>query len=114
MSGMELFGFFGSALIAVSLMMSNLKRLRWINMMGAIIALDADTDTIYYACRDTSTGEKAYMLHTKLELRAVFSAGASWKLYILQAFNIARDAVNDITYTGNLAADVASVDAVVI
>jgi len=37
MSGMELFGFFGSALVAISLMMSNLRRLRWINMMGAIV-----------------------------------------------------------------------------
>lgn len=31
----ELYGYLGSALIAVSLMMSNIYRLRWINMVGA-------------------------------------------------------------------------------
>ena len=35
MTGLDLFGYVGSVLVAVSLMMSNLKRLRWINLLGA-------------------------------------------------------------------------------
>ncbi len=37
MTFLELFGYFGSLLIAISLMMSNLKKLRWINLIGAAI-----------------------------------------------------------------------------
>ncbi len=36
MSLLELFGYFASILIAVSLMMSNIKKLRWINLFGAL------------------------------------------------------------------------------
>jgi hypothetical protein len=36
MSLLELFGYFASVLIAVSLMMSNIKKLRWINFFGAL------------------------------------------------------------------------------
>lgn len=35
MTLLELFGYFGSALIALSLMTGNMKRLRWINLAGA-------------------------------------------------------------------------------
>lgn len=35
MNGLELSGYAGSVLVAVSLMMSNLKQLRWINLSGA-------------------------------------------------------------------------------
>ncbi|AJQ93670.1 hypothetical protein [Gynuella sunshinyii] len=35
MNGLELFGYFGSMLVAISLMMSNLKKLRWINLFGS-------------------------------------------------------------------------------
>jgi len=31
----EIFGYVGSALVAISLMMSNIVRLRWINLVGA-------------------------------------------------------------------------------
>ncbi|EAR11342.1 YgjV family protein [Reinekea blandensis] len=37
MSPLELFGYLGSVLIAISLMMSNIKRLRWINLAGAAV-----------------------------------------------------------------------------
>lgn len=37
MSEIELFGLFGSVLVAVSLMMANLKKLRWINLTGATV-----------------------------------------------------------------------------
>jgi len=33
----EMFGYLGSVLIAVSLMMSNIVRLRWINLVGAAV-----------------------------------------------------------------------------
>ena len=36
MSLLELFGYVASVLIAISLMMSNIKRLRWINLFGAL------------------------------------------------------------------------------
>jgi len=32
---LDLFGYVGSVLVAISLMMSNIKRLRWINLVGA-------------------------------------------------------------------------------
>ena len=32
---LEIFGYMASILIALSLMMSNIKRLRWINLFGA-------------------------------------------------------------------------------
>ncbi|MEJ2041676.1 MAG: hypothetical protein P8X74_11940 [Reinekea sp.] len=35
MTLIEIYGYLGSALIAVSLMMSNIKQLRWINLIGA-------------------------------------------------------------------------------
>jgi len=35
MTGIELYGYFGSVLVAVSLMMSNVKKLRWYNFFGA-------------------------------------------------------------------------------
>jgi hypothetical protein len=31
----EVYGYLGSVLVAISLMMSNIKRLRWINLVGA-------------------------------------------------------------------------------
>ncbi|WP_222709919.1 hypothetical protein [Reinekea thalattae] len=34
---LEIYGYFGSALIATSLMMSNIIRLRWINLCGALV-----------------------------------------------------------------------------
>lgn len=37
MSGLELFGYLGSVLVAISLMMANIKKLRWINLVGALI-----------------------------------------------------------------------------
>lgn len=37
MTPLELFGYLGSVLIAISLMMSNIKRLRWINLAGAAV-----------------------------------------------------------------------------
>ena len=35
MNWLEMFGYFGSLLVAVSLMMSNVKKLRWINLLGS-------------------------------------------------------------------------------
>lgn len=35
MSGVEFYGYLGSVLVAVSLMMSSIVRLRWINLVGA-------------------------------------------------------------------------------
>ena len=35
MTFLDLFGYVGSVLVAISLMMSNIKRLRWINLIGA-------------------------------------------------------------------------------
>lgn len=35
MQWLELYGYLGSALIAISLMMSNIRKLRWINLIGA-------------------------------------------------------------------------------
>ncbi len=37
MTLLDLFGYVGSVLVAISLMMSNIKRLRWINLIGAFI-----------------------------------------------------------------------------
>ncbi len=36
MSGLELFGYFGSVIVAVSLMMKSIVKLRWLNLVGAI------------------------------------------------------------------------------
>jgi hypothetical protein len=35
MNALEIFGYIGSVLVAISLMMSNIKQLRWINLFGA-------------------------------------------------------------------------------
>jgi len=35
MTALDLFGYLGSVLVAISLMMANIKRLRWINLFGA-------------------------------------------------------------------------------
>ncbi|MHA7880748.1 MAG: hypothetical protein ACX931_13210 [Saccharospirillum sp.] len=35
MNWLDLYGYLGSALIAISLMMSNIRKLRWINLIGA-------------------------------------------------------------------------------
>lgn len=37
MEGLELFGFLGSLLVALSLMMKNILKLRWINLVGASV-----------------------------------------------------------------------------
>lgn len=37
MTLLDIFGYIGSVLVAISLMMSNIKRLRWINLVGAAI-----------------------------------------------------------------------------
>ena len=37
MTLLDLFGYVGSVLVAISLMMSNIKRLRWINLVGAAV-----------------------------------------------------------------------------
>jgi len=37
MTVLDLFGYLGSVLVALSLMMSNIKRLRWINLVGAFV-----------------------------------------------------------------------------
>ena len=36
LSGLELFGYFGSVVVAVSLMMKSIIKLRWLNLIGAI------------------------------------------------------------------------------
>ena len=35
MTLIDLYGYLGSFMVAISLMMSNIRRLRWINMIGA-------------------------------------------------------------------------------
>lgn len=37
MAWLEIYGYVGSVLVAASLMMSNMKRLRWINLIGAAV-----------------------------------------------------------------------------
>jgi hypothetical protein len=37
MTFLDFFGYIGSVLVAISLMMSNIKRLRWINLVGAAV-----------------------------------------------------------------------------
>jgi hypothetical protein len=37
MEPIELYGYFGSFIIAISLTMTDIKRLRWLNMIGAAI-----------------------------------------------------------------------------
>lgn len=82
MSFVELFGYFGSVLVAVSLTMANIKRLRWINLSGAIIftiygfLIDAWPVTllngwiiavnIWYLRKLYQTREKFDLIETKL------------------------------------------------
>jgi len=37
MTTIEMLGYLGSVLVAISLMMSNIKRLRWVNLSGAVV-----------------------------------------------------------------------------
>jgi hypothetical protein len=37
MDPIELYGYLGSFIIAISLMMSDIRRLRWLNMLGAVV-----------------------------------------------------------------------------
>jgi len=72
------------------------------NLMGCILATsptpsNPDGTSIYYASRDPSTGEKAYLPHTYTQLRQILDDGAAFKLTILVTFNTIRGAVEGMT-----------------
>jgi len=81
------------------------------NLLGCILATSPSTGnpdgtSIYYASRDPSTGEKAYLLHSYAQLRQVLDDGAIFKLTILQTFNVLKETILTMT-------SVAAVNAVV-
>lgn len=66
-----------------------------INLVGALITVspygeDTEGYTIYYACRDVSTGVKNYYPHTYHHLRKVIFDGSQFKLQNLQIFHMKR------------------------
>jgi hypothetical protein len=84
-----------------------------VDLVGALITVspyDGDTGgyTIYYACRDVSTGVKNYHVHTYHNLRKVIFDSSQFKLENLQIFHMKRvmislcdtiEQVDEITWT---------------
>lgn len=73
-----------------------------INLIGACTTTTPtsaapDGYSIYYACRNVSTGIKEYMLHTHSQLRQVMNDGATFKLQQLQKFHTKRVYVQSAT-----------------
>jgi hypothetical protein len=73
-----------------------------INLIGAVSStaptpLEPTGYTIYYACRNVSTGVKEYHPHSHFQLRQILADGAQVKLGFLQVFHFKRLEIESCT-----------------